>query len=168
MNYGLKLLTLLCAASLCACAKPPPSPTCRIANAFNAEYTGPAGCLIRAQNSILVIQHSGSGLYDLPSGNPISSESAQCTAHRNTWEQTGLNVEVDQLLGVTQSGTMLFSCGISGGFTSEDGPLPPPPWAASNIKQIEFINPFDSRHDVWRQPDNLIMYRDGFVTANGE
>lgn len=150
------------------CTKPPPSPTCRIANAFNAGYTGPAGCLIRVQDTLLVVKHRSTGQYDLPFGDPISQESAQCTAHRYTWEQTGFNVEVDQLLGVTQSGIMLFSCGLSGGFTSEDGPIEPPSWTDSDIQQIEFINPFDTRHDVWSQPDNLVIYRDGFVITKGE
>jgi len=168
LNYGLRLLTFICALVLWGCTKPPPAPTCRIADAFHADYTGPAGCLIRVQNTLLVIKHNPSGQYDLPYGNPISEEPAQCTAHRHTWEQTGLNVEVDQLLGVTQSGTMLFSCKISGGFTSEDGPLEPPSWANKNIQRIEFINPFDTRYDVWRQPDNLVIYRNGFVTTKGE
>ncbi|AEP30926.1 MutT/nudix family protein [Brumicola nitratireducens] len=120
------------------------------------------------QNSLLVIKYSSSGQYDLPFGDPISNESAQCTAHRHTWEQTGFNVEVDQLLGVSQSGMMLFSCGLSSGFTSDDGPLEPPSWANSNIQQIEFISPFDTRYDVWQQPDNLIMYRDGFVAVGDD
>lgn len=151
--------------ALTACAKAPPPPTCRIAKAFNADYSGPASCLIRVQDKLLVLKHSASGLYDLPFGDPISEESAQCTAHRKTWEGTGFNVEVDQLLGVTQSGVMLFSCNISGGFTSEDGPLSPPNWVSSEIQQIDFINPFDTRHDLWLYPDNLIMYRDGFIVA---
>jgi hypothetical protein len=146
------------------CTKPPPPPACRIAQAFNADYVGPAGCLIRAQSTLLVIKHKDTGQYDLPYGDPISEESAQCTAHRHTWQQTGLNIDVGQLLGVTQSGTMLYSCKISGGFTSEDSPLKPPSWADKNIQTIEFINPFDTRHDVWRQSNNLVIYRDGFVT----
>lgn len=114
----------------------------------------------------MVIKHSPSGLYDLPAGDPLSGESAQCTAHRHTWEQTGMNVEVDQLLGVTQPGVMIFSCNINNGFTSKDGPLPPPDWTTGNIQQIEFINPFDTRYNAWLQPDNLIMYRDGFTETN--
>jgi len=164
LNYGLKLLTFICVLVLIGCTKPPPAPTCRIAQAFNADYVGAAGCLIRMQNTFLVIKHRPTGQYDLPYGDPISDESAQCTAHRHTWQQTGLNVEVDQLLGVTQSGMMLFACKMSGGFTSEDSPLEPPSWADKTIQTIEFINPFDTRHDVWRQPNNLIIYRDGFVT----
>ncbi len=165
LNAGLKLLLLISILVLVACAKQPPSPACRIAKTFNANYKGAAGCLIRVQNSLLVIQYSSSGKYDLPFGDPISNESAQCTAHRHTWEQTGFNVEVDQLLGVSQSGLMLFSCGLNSGFTSDDGPLDPPSWAESNIQQIEFINPFDTRYNAWQQPDNLIVYRDGFVTT---
>jgi len=168
LNSGFKLLFFICVLFLLACAKPPPSPTCRIAKAFNADYKGPAGCLIRVQNTLLVIKYSSTGSYDLPFDDPISDESAQCTAHRSTWEQTGFNVEVDQLLGVSQSGVMLFSCGLNSGFTSEDSPLEPPSWADSNIQQIEFISPFDTRYDLWQQPDNLIMYRDGFVTVGSE
>ncbi|MFT6329107.1 MAG: hypothetical protein ACJAYN_001036 [Bermanella sp.] len=167
-NCGLKLLTFICALVLMGCTQPPPSPTCRIAKAFNADYAGPAGCIIRVQDTLLVIKERSTGQYDLPFGDPISKESAQCTAHRNTWLQTGFNVEVDQLLGVTQSGIMLFSCALSAGFTSEDGPIKPPNWAHSDVQQIEFIGPFDTRYNVWSQPGNLIMYRDGFVAMKGE
>jgi hypothetical protein len=166
LNSGFKLISLLFVLIVTACSKAPPPPTCRIAQAFNADYTGPAGCLIRVQDKLLVLKHSSSDLYDLPFGDPISEESAQCTAHRNTWEKTGFNVEVDQLLGVTQSGIMLFSCSLSGGFTSEDGPISPPSWVDSQIQHIDFIDPFDTRHDLWQNPDNLIMYRDGFVMTN--
>lgn len=168
LNSGCKLLLFTGVLALLSCSKPPPSPTCRIANAFNADYKGPAGCLIRVQKSLLVIKYSSSMQYDLPFGDPISGESAQCTAHRHTWEQTGFNVEVDQLLGVSQSGMMLFSCALNSGFTSDDGPLEPPDWADSDIQQIEFISPFDTRYDVWQQPDNLIMYRDGFIAITGQ
>jgi len=167
-NSGLKLLTFICTLAIAGCIKPPPSPTCRIAKAFNADYAGPAGCLIRVQDTLLVIKDRSTGQYDLPFGGPISTESAQCTAHRHTWQQTGFNVEVDQLLGVTRSGIMLFSCELSGGFTSDDGPIRPPSWAVSDVQKIEFINPFDTRYDVWSQPDNLVIYRDGFVTAKGD
>ncbi len=166
MNSGLKLLILLFTFFLVACTQAPPaSPTCRIAKEFNSDYQGPSACIIRVQNSLLVIKYSSDAPYDLPFGNPLSNESAQCTAHRSTWEQTGINVEVDQLLGITQSGMMLFSCKLGGGFTSKDGPIAPPSWSNKDIEQIDFINPFDTRHAAWRQPDNLIMYRDGFVTA---
>jgi hypothetical protein len=120
------------------------------------------------QGTLLVIKDRSTGQYDLPFGDPISTESAQCTAHKNTWLQTGFNVEVDQLLGVTQSGIMLFSCALSVGFTSEDGPINPPNWADGDVQQIEFISPFDTRYNVWSQPGNLIMYRDGFVAMKGE
>lgn len=142
---------------------PPAPPTCRIANEFNADYQGPSACVIRVQESLLVLKYSSSGQYDLPYGDPLIDESAQCTAHRATWEQTGINVNVDQLLGITQSGLMLFSCELGGGFTSDDGPIDVPGWSSGDIQQIEFINPFDTRYDSWRQPNNLIMYRDGFV-----
>lgn len=167
-NSGFKLLLFISVLVLVACTKPPPSPTCRIAKEFNADYKGPAGCLIRVQNSLLVIQYGSSGQYDVPFGEPILEESAQCTAHRQTWEQTGFNVEVDQLLGVSQSGMMLFSCVMNSGFTSDDGPLEPPSWADNDIQQIEFIRPFDTRYNAWQQPDNLIMYRDGFVAVRDE
>jgi hypothetical protein len=164
VNSGLKLLLLFFTLFLVACTQSPPSsPTCRIAKEFNADYQAPSACVIRVQNSLLVIKYYSGAPYDLPYGNPISNESAQCTAHRSTWEQTGINVEVDQLLGVTQSGMMLFSCELGGGFTSEDGPIVVPSWSDKEIEQIEFINPFDTRHDAWRQPDNLSMYRAGFV-----
>jgi len=48
-------------------------------------------------------------------------------------------LKLTQLLGVTQSGTMLFSCKISGGFTSEDGPLEPPSWAIKTFRESNLL-----------------------------
>ena len=166
MKIGFKLSGFIATASLliAACSEaPPPSPTCRITQDFQATYNGPAACLIRVQNTLMVLAHSANGKYDLPKADSLSQEAAQCTAHRATWEQTGFNVEVDKLLGITKNGTHLFSCRLHSGFNAYDGPIDPPDWASPKAEQIVFIDPFDTRNDVWRYPDNLIMYRDGYV-----
>ncbi|MBF7071918.1 hypothetical protein ISG33_00710 [Glaciecola sp. MH2013] len=160
----MKLFYIAIAFCLVACSEvPPPSPTCRVSNAFEGDYQGPSACLIRVQNSLLVLERASTGLYDLAIGDSLSNESAQCTAHRQMWENTGFNVEVDQLLSITPDGTHLFKCHLSGGFDAFDVKVEPPDWASSSVAEIHFVNPFDTRTDNWTHPDNLIMYRDGYV-----
>jgi 8-oxo-dGTP pyrophosphatase MutT (NUDIX family) len=59
---------------------------------------GNAGCFLVDKQKLLVVQviHNGRGL-DIPGGTSEKGESAQCTAARETFEETGLNVIVHEL-----------------------------------------------------------------------
>ena len=137
---------------------------------MEVSYKGPSACLVRVQNSLLVVEQSSTGLYDLASGDSLSNESAQCTAHRNMWEQTGFNVEVGQLLSITSNGTHVFACKLNNGFNAFDASgrdegIEAPAWNKHDIEALRFVNPFDTRTENWTHPDHLILYRDGYVSV---
>lgn len=57
-----------------------------------------------------MVKQRFTGRYSLPGGHSKGRESAQCTAHRETWEESGLNVQVGPLLGVFGEEFRLYEC----------------------------------------------------------
>ena len=53
-----------------------------------------AGCLILHEDKVLLITHRWGGKLGVPGGTREADELAQCTAHRETLEETGLAVTV--------------------------------------------------------------------------
>jgi 8-oxo-dGTP diphosphatase len=50
------------------------------------------------------------GQVSLPGGSSEPGESAQCTAFRETWEETGLRLQPRELLAVFETGFHLYRC----------------------------------------------------------
>jgi hypothetical protein len=123
-------------------------------------------------NKLLVIQLS-SGLYDLPSANFTAAnltstneslvKSAQCLAHQAMWQQTGLNVEVQDVAGAQADGTWLFGCYVNAGFDGTEDPFSAPDWSHSNVENIVFIDPFDIELQNWARRDHFTVVRDAYV-----
>src|SRR3989338_755980 len=67
-------------------------PACRVQNPLSVSVRGHAGCLIRIGDKILMPKHKKSGTWNLPGGTTEPNETAPCTAHRETWEETGFDV----------------------------------------------------------------------------
>ena len=51
-----------------------------------------AGCLVVSENKLLLIEDHRGGL-SLPGGSSNTGETAQCTAEREVWEETGVGVK---------------------------------------------------------------------------
>jgi len=149
---------------LFACSQAPPSaPACRVATDYASDHVGSAACLIRITDGLLVIQRDDSGYYDLPSGQTISEETSQCTAHQQMWLQTGLNVRVAQLLSINRDGMRIYACALGGGFDGAEEYIQPPSWVQPHVDKIRFIDPFVTRDAQWHYPKDLIVIRDGYV-----
>jgi hypothetical protein len=169
MNYGLKL-TLLLTTSLFifACSKQNPAePSCRVNALHASSHQGGGACVVRMNNKLLVTQLT-SGLYDLPSAIHIASkgrihDSAQCLAHHAMWRDTGLNVEVQQVVGTQTDGTWLFSCEVNAGFDGTEEPFAAPPWSNDNVEYIAFIDPFNIELQNWANRDHFTVMRDAYV-----
>ncbi|HJD62673.1 MAG TPA: NUDIX hydrolase [Rickettsia endosymbiont of Degeeriella rufa] len=58
---------------------------------------GNAGCIVKKDNSILVVKTLNSGKYGIPCGKPERRELANKTAERETLEETGVNVKAVKL-----------------------------------------------------------------------
>lgn len=98
-------VVLLLLANLGGCTgRAPPCP-----------YHGPpraassAGCLAIVHGRMLVVENL-SGKVSPPGGSALQGESAQCTAHRETWEETGLDLLPRQLLRSFSTGFDLYAC----------------------------------------------------------
>ena len=68
-----------------------------------------AGCLLVEQDGVLLVKQ-WSAKWALPGGTADAGETAQCTAFRETWEETGLRVNVGELIHVFDNGFHLFNC----------------------------------------------------------
>jgi 8-oxo-dGTP diphosphatase len=66
----------------------------------NDALKGNAGCLVIHKGLVLAVQMKESSKWTLPSGKPIGTETAQETAMRETFEETGLRVAVGKLLHI--------------------------------------------------------------------
>ncbi len=73
------------------------------------DYGPSAGCLATVNDRLLLVEMS-SGAMSPPGGRSWPGESAQCTAHRETWEETGLDLMPVQLLDVFDTGFHLYRC----------------------------------------------------------
>lgn len=159
---------MLASMFVSACSPNPPSePSCRV-NAQHASSHQRAGaCIVRMNNKLLVTQLSN-GLFDLPSQRTNSNmgemiKSAQCLAHQAMWQQTGFNVEVQQVVGAQADGTWLFACTINAGFDGTEPPFDAPKWNAANVNKIAFIDPFEIELQNWANRQQFIVVRDAYV-----
>lgn len=112
---------------------------------------------------MLALTHLYSQKYDVPGGTSAGeNESAQCTAHRETWEETGFNVEVGALLGISEQGFHLYACELDDDFDGLITDFPVPKWSKTEVDTIELVDPFVTTPNEWRFPEQLILYRGMF------
>ncbi len=78
-----------------------------------------AGCLV-IENRRLLVAKAHNGLVSIPGGSANSNEPSHCTAHRETWEETGLDVRPQTLLRVFDNGFHLYRCDWSGSQETQD------------------------------------------------
>lgn len=102
---GRLLAWLPVCAQLAACG--PPAPLCPFTG--EPDYAVSAGCLAVRDDRILVAELK-SGEMTPPGGKALPGESAQCAAHRETWEETGLDLLPGELVHVFDTGFHLYRC----------------------------------------------------------
>ncbi|GGF69163.1 NUDIX hydrolase [Alteromonas lipolytica] len=114
---------------------------------------------------MLLVKHRLSGKLDFPAGGVQSGESPRCAAHRETWEETGFNVEVGRLLTYTASGMPVFECTGEPTMTALATEAAAPDWAQIEVAGLIRVNPFTIDDDALRFKDDLLPLRDAFVGA---
>ena len=107
----LPLVVLACAG------EPPPCPF-----AEHPDRAPSAGCFTVSEEGLLLVQGM-SGRISVPGGSSLSDESAQCTAFRETWEETGLSLRPGQLLTIFDTGFYLYRCERHAGSGEIDPPM---------------------------------------------
>ena len=149
------LVALVLPLGVLACAgEPPPCPF-----AEHSDRAPSAGCFAVSEQGLLLIQGI-SGKISLPGGSSLPNESAQCTAFRETWEETGLSLRPGQLLTIFDTGFYLYRCERHAGSGEIDSPLP-----------LEVIDAFylpAARFDAyqWRFEDQREFLKDMLSRVN--
>lgn len=167
MNIIFRLSAIFVVLTLFGCTKPSPeAPFCRTTNK-TSHNEDDAACVVRVQHAVLLIRHRLSNRFDFPGGGRQGEESLACTAHRETWEETGFNVEVRSKLAVTPKGLALFECHLDAGIDSLPDYFDPPHWATLEVIAVVKKDPFLLRHDELRFPDDLILLRDSYTAIEG-
>jgi 8-oxo-dGTP pyrophosphatase MutT (NUDIX family) len=149
-SLQLKLLrATLCAALvllLQACTAA--TPGCSIVAGEAHVVEGNAGCLVERNREMLVVRHLMSGKLGMPAGYGEPGESAQCTAHRETWEEAGLAVRVGELLWEDpKNDFFLFACRLA------DKRSVSPGSDAAEIAAVLWLDPHGIEPSQWRFPD---------------
>ena len=109
----------------------------------NCPYNGvvneapSAGCFSVSHDGLLLVQ-GFNGQVSLPGGSGKPGEAAQCTAFRETWEETGLRLQPRELLGVFDTGFHLFRCERGGISQQIEPPMRLEVWAAFYLPPEEF------------------------------
>lgn len=115
------------------------------------ERSGNAGCLIVDNSRLLALRLRFGGEWGIPGGATQGEESAQCTAHRETWEETGLDVTVGEHLHRFDNGFSLYRCRIDSAADPRETKTNDP-W---EISAVEWIDPSTLNKNDWRFPDQF-------------
>jgi 8-oxo-dGTP pyrophosphatase MutT (NUDIX family) len=114
-------------------------------------------CVVRNGPRVLVTVNRMSGKLDLPGGRRQGDETGQCTAHRELFEETGIDATVGQFL-IDRNSTLLFDCRLPPSVDTSRA-LRVPMWAQIEVAGIQWINPSEQAPDNWRFPGQLETLR---------
>jgi len=131
------------------------APVCNISDGDEDQRAAiAAGCMIRDPGKLLLVRNRWNGRLGFPGGFAKFNEVAQCTAHRETWEETGLQVEVGALAIQFDNGFALYHCRLL--LTQDvDGPVPVPISGVDEISEILWADPHRVAYYEWRFPQQL-------------
>lgn len=126
-------------------------PPCRTAS-DDPEFEFAAGCLVRDGDRMLAVRHRFGGKLGFPGGRAGSGESAQCVAHRETWEETGVEVVVHGMLKRFGNGFALYRCELVDSTVARADELDVPLSGRNEITRVIWIDPRTTRAADWRFP----------------
>lgn len=136
-----------------ACDDAPRAPACRLSEAPSPDQAN-AGCVIINDGRLLVLKHRFGGKVGIPGGAAREGESAQCAAHRETWEETGLDVRVGRKLGSLRYGFTLYQCHPDA--LPDTGKAVDLPWhALLEVTDAVWLRPQEIPRDQWRYEDQV-------------
>ncbi len=156
----LLLLGVSACLALSACAGPP---ACPVDGVWLAEPVANAGCMVRRDDRLLVVRDRLSGKLGFPAGASMPPEQAHCTALRETWEETGYPVRVEELLETFPGGFRLYHCTVPADVPAQRD-VPRPPQALLEIEAIHWLLPDEIQAGAWRFPSQWPRARELFRT----
>ena len=144
------------------------TPACGVLPGLESSLLGNAGCLIKIDDEMLVVQQCQTNLLSPPAGTAKEGETAQCTAHRETWEETGVEVRVGRLLKTFDNGFHLFHCMAVDEAIIRNSELQVPEAFRQEICEILFLNPTLSSEKDWRFPVQLAVFKDALKRISSQ
>ncbi|MGD8808593.1 MAG: NUDIX hydrolase [Gammaproteobacteria bacterium] len=135
------------------------APECRVEAAAQDRRVGNAGCLIVLNGRTLLIEHRVSGRLGFPGGTAEAGEISQCTAHRETWEETGLDVEVGAFVKRLSTDFSLYECHSDKVRLSSDRAPPLARWSRVEVSGLQWRDIDEIAEEQWRFPDQLSEVR---------
>ncbi len=124
-----------------------------------------AGCFNTSAEGLLLVKGLD-GRVSLPGGSSEPGESAQCTAFREAWEETGLQLQPRELLQIFSTGFHLYRCERG----ELSGEIDPPP--RFEVQAAFYLPAHQFDRYVWRYEDQKevlrLMLSSGFGKAQGD
>ena len=143
---------ILVALPILGCAQTTPS--CQVAAETRDARRGNAGCLITHAGKLLVIDHRKSGRLGLPGGTALPGEGGQCTAHRETWEETGLAVTVGRFRARLSTDFLVYDCEPATPVNSSEVPALPSR-SLGEVVGLQWVDVARVQPENWRFPEQL-------------
>jgi len=137
----IKSLLLVSAPVLGGCSQPPQCPT-----QIESTPSISAGCLVIENNKLLIAQ-THQGVVSIPGGSSNAGEPSHCAAHRETWEETGLDVTPTKLVRVFDNGFHLYRCRWQGVQKQSSAPF------VLEIDKAFWIDSSQFSDYTWRFPE---------------
>ncbi|CAE7551636.1 unnamed protein product [Symbiodinium pilosum] len=109
-----------------------------------------AGCFVKKGNAMLAVKLTYDGnKFDIPGGCTNGREPAKRTAERETWEESGYPVEVNELLATVRGGFRIYRCSVK---QQDPGKGPD-----HEVSSVQWINPWEvdnfMQQHMWRYQD---------------
>jgi ADP-ribose pyrophosphatase YjhB (NUDIX family) len=117
---------------------------------------------------MLAVRHCQTNRLSPPAGTAADGETAQCTAYRETWEETGVEVNVGRLLSSFDDRFHLFHCLAVDESVIRNSELQVPEPFRHEICEILFLNPALSSDEDWRFPEQLPGIKDAFTRISNQ
>lgn len=162
----LNQIGLIIAAFLLTCCstRTPSCPSIQLKN--QAELTEPiavsAGCLVVRKQQVLLIKNNN-GTISLPGGGAKRGDSAPCTAHRETWEETGFDVTPLKRIRVNHNGFHLYSCALDPNLTQAMIEKTRTPFRLE-VRQTLWLSAAQFDQYSWRFPESQLWLKQWLAT----
>lgn len=142
------------AAALLALQGCTAAPPCEVEPDRVSHAIGNAGCLVVHDGRMLVVRDRRSGRLGLPAGAREPGEAAQCTAARETWEETGFRVRVGGELARFGRDFFLYRCHLAEPEAVVE-PAEVPLSGRLEIESVHWLRPETTDPADWRFPGQV-------------
>jgi 8-oxo-dGTP pyrophosphatase MutT (NUDIX family) len=150
----LPLLAALLLTVSCAREAPP----CPVPQASSVAPS--AGCFALRDGKVLLVEGLN-GKVSLPGGSSHPGEAAECTAFRETFEETGLHLYPRELLAVFSTGFYVYRCE----FSAESGDIDPP--SRMEVRRALYLSPERFDDYEWRFAGQVEILRELHAKVSG-